>query len=539
MMDDNNQEDWDRVLEYIRACPSHVAAPTHPAIQAAIQGVEQERKRRARDAKLMQKFTAATTTTTATESSNSTNLETRASFSYSSAVNKRSSSESSSTTAATENNNNNNTSATLPSTKMRKNDDGESGDNNNEGDDEAMSDDWHAVEPVPSDMGDETFANNKNPNPAVHDSSNNVNNNHNTCAAATASGTCTNSSSYLGEVLSQEAIRSVAQHNVQVKSPVAALAAVMHASLVSQYLDFVCTGIPMDATSSGGFAPPIRPLVNVFLPDKWDDNFNAVALRYRKDGLGSIVLTVAATPPLTSTTTNTSNNKNKSLETTTVQVTWNQTQSSGSAKPEPLATFSFPLDDHVNLQSWNRASQMSTIPINPCLHFKSLAALLSQWARTLDLGDDSSRHNNNNNNASLTFMAVDDNQRGKILFDPTPQPVLPQQSQMPYGGCIPTRLPTAPFPLRGGPHDPRWDGEIPGPNHPVFTGDPRRPGGGFGDNGGFLQPRFDPHGPPPTQPQPDDGSDPRRFLGGGGGGGRPNHDHFRPPNNLNNNNMFL
>merc|ERR1719498_2313426 len=100
--------------------------------------------------------------------------------------------------------------------------------------------------------------------------------------------------SFLGKQLSRVVIDSISENNVKVKSPVAAIAVVFHASLRSDLLGFSCTGVPEDPSAKkGGFAAPVLELPkSQFLPANWDSKPEKVALRYRKDGTGALVLVV-------------------------------------------------------------------------------------------------------------------------------------------------------------------------------------------------------------------------------------------------------
>ena len=69
-MDSSDRDDaFLQVKEYLLACPT--LPNNHPFIQAALRGVEQERQRQARDAKLQEKFTAANKTRNNTSSTTS------------------------------------------------------------------------------------------------------------------------------------------------------------------------------------------------------------------------------------------------------------------------------------------------------------------------------------------------------------------------------------------------------------------------------------------------------------------------------------
>jgi len=506
-LDASEEELWNKVEEYIRNCP-HVSTTEqpqpHPAIQAALKGIEQERKRRERDAKLQEKFAASAAT-----SCEPTNTIAPASQPNNESTMK--------------NTNNHNTM--------------------NEDDDDMLTDDWEDVNA--EQKGSQV--------PADGDG-----------------GT-----SFLGDRLASETVLLIARHKVQVSSPVAALAAAFHGALLSSSssssntngtssLGFVCTGVPHEGPSTG-FAPPVRALPsNQFLPPKWDENKNRVVLRYRQNGVGGSVGSVVLTVELQAVV---NNNNSDSAE---VKVTWTPTKQASSLE-EPTLTFA--LGDHINLDSWNHASQNSTVKIAPSLHYKALASLLTLWVQTCDLGnammaqDDAAGGVANKEEqhqqlyVDATIQQLPSQQQPRAIPASTvtsePQPVLPQYpggrpsiTTGPRGYEVPSTLQDAfPGAHRGGLGVPGQfsgdlfpggvnggGGNLMGPNHPAFGGPPN-------GAGGYLQPRYDPFGPPPTDPEQNGvppgpghgprGGPPRRNLGG-----TPNNDHFRPPNNLNNN-MFL
>jgi hypothetical protein len=230
--------------------------------------------------------------------------------------------------------------------------------------------------------------------------------------------------------------------------------------------------------------------------------------------------------------------------------------------------------------------------VPPALHYKGLSMLLSNFAKTFDLGNVVE-----DNKDGSTASTVE--QQASPYVDTTIQNLASQQQHQQlmhhmYQPKNPTNYPSGPpmrpgvavnrqpwdndgrsptidgaFPglrVQGPPGnfagdlapggivgpgfgsmDPGMGGMLMGPNHPAFNS-----GGGIsgvGPNSGFgMRPRFDPHGPPGG---PQDPNNPNNFPDGDipdgmrrpngtrrpGGSGNPNNDHMRPPNNLNNN-MF-
>lgn len=332
--------------------------------------------------------------------------------------------------------------------------------------------------------------------------------------------------SVLGKMLAQSSIAAMANAKTDVASPLAAIALALHAALTGETLNFKCTGIPDDSTaSSGGFAAPIRELPKTQLvPAYWDKNSMAatnpfVKFRYRKNGVGSIVLHASL------------------RDDTMVHVELLPT----NTKEPPGDALTFPLEDHVNLDSLSKAlaTQQRVIPT---LHYKALPVLLTNMCNTFDLGP---VRDSVEGGAETSLPYVDTTIIPPIadgLRNNTPlvaQPRVYDQFESPNirvfqpdrrRGDFDTDL------MPGGMADPFSGGNLMGPNHPAFGQQPH--GGGFG-----MRPRFDPYGPPggPTDPNNIDPSDPRqqpRRRPPPGGTGDPNPDHQRPPQDLGNN-MFM
>ena len=328
-------------------------------------------------------------------------------------------------------------------------------------------------------------------------------------------------SSYLGKKLAKDAVGLVAQSSCKVSTPLGAIAVVLHAALLS--LEFSCTGIPEEESSSNGFAKPVRALsLEQFVPAGWETKTaGVIRLRYRKTGSGSVALHV-------------SEECRDEVRSVSVALL-------PSSHTEQNPVLSFPLSDHINLDSWRRA-QSGSASIAPALHYRSLSLLLTNFARSFDLGPVDSP-------ASIPYVDT------TIAVGEAPQKYLPngtvtterytnarggpptiddafglrQGSAVPVGDFAGD---LAPGGLVMGPQFGRVDpGNVMGPNHPMFQPGGFQPGGlsGIGPGSGFgMQPRFDPiHGPPGG---PAD-------VRGRRSSGEPNPDHLRPPNNLNN--MFL
>jgi hypothetical protein len=354
-----------------------------------------------------------------------------------------------------------------------------------------------------------------------------------TAPAAALAAAEAEESSALGARLAKEAIAMTAANDVKVATPVAAIAVALHAALLQS--GFVCTGLP-DPPTQSGFAPAIRPLsADKFLPNNWDAKPESIQIRYRKEGTGSVVLTVTA------------------VEGDTLQVALNRISSNSTTEPLPQPLM-FPVSDHVNLESFSRAA--ATQKVHPALHYKALAALMTQFVQTFDLGH------------------VEDEELMKDPVQPPP-PVDPVHTKASFPGAPkglvppvpPQPQPVAPWgdasvfpahpsepgfpgvPLRQGgdfaddlnpvgipPVHPGGGmgglgGSQMGPTHPIFGGGPPQPEQPTPGFTGMPRPRFDPYGPPggPTEidddmthPHPSHPQQP-------GGPGDPNPDHQPVP----------
>ena len=534
--DDDDQAGFDALKQYLLA--QTVVPSTHPALAAALQGLDQAQQRRARDAKLQAKFSSSNKTTTATADVDQDVV-------------------------------------VVASRRPPESKSPSSGDNKNNNDEDM---EWQTVVPQTSTTESEAAEATKE---ALLERENN-----------------NSTSSYLGSVLAQQSVEALAQNQIHVQSPLGAMAAVLHAALVSKEVGFSCTGIPESSSNSNGFAAPIRELPkSQFLPLNWEDNTSSgntsassirmIQLRYRKPASGALVLTVQQQQQPNA-------EQPSPMEIVTVHL--KKTPSNHGQEEEEPEALSFALQEHMNLDSFAAAKKQrerssrtsSSIRIPPALHYKGLASLLTKFCQTFDLGampDDthqgrlpymdhtaiavSSRYNNSSSTSTAprksdlvvpepvrvpgTFGNGDEDDIRKPSFQvpTTVDQAFPQPPRAPYDGSKSNhRGDFADDLVTGGIRDPlrigggtgHMGGNLLGPNHPMFgmgDGAPQPPpfeGGGPG----AMHPRFDPPLPPGVV-------DPTATRGRGNHSrGRrhpydPNPDHLPPPNSFgggNNDSMF-
>lgn len=441
------QEEFESVRQYILRAPF---SSDHPAVAAALNGLDQETKRRLRDSKLQQKFASTAAAAVDYEAgADAVKVE-------------------------------------KPSAEKR------SPGVANRGEEAMATDDWHDI----------------------------ASDGH----VAAKQQSDEDMSSYLGLTLAKEAVASLAQNNVRCASPLAAVAAVLHAALLN--VGFSCTGLP-DNGSSGGFAAPTRALpASQFLPPNWEKD-PTIKLRYRKEGAGATVLTVAP---------GTTDSGEQQIEV--------KLAPSNSSEPcrDPLQ---FALNDYINMESWEKACK-DNAAVLPALHYKSLSALLTDFAQQFDLGpinDSAMKESSQAPYVDYTMLSRPNAPNTGTYADfgiPSPDLVTGGRTAVPptrpggdFGGdLIPTGIDPTGIPSPG---------NLMGPNHPMLGG---VPGSRFG------RPRFDPFGPPghPGEPSPTEPQDPDNLLNQQGpetnrrvppgGTGNPNKDQLRPPS-LGNNNMFM
>jgi hypothetical protein len=452
-----NLDDFERLKRHILALDD--MPRNHPAMQAALEGLDAEAKRRKRDEKLQHKFMLVEKPTAASGSETSGGRK----------------QENSKGAAAAQ------------------------------GDDSTMSgeDDWHNI----------------------NDNEENENN-----------------GSYLGASLAKQVIQSMARHSdVRVTSPLASIALALHAALRGTTLGFACTGV--HEPPSPGFAAPVRELPpSQLVPTVPWQNDKEIVLRYRKEGTGAMLLRVVRFND---------SGKDQQVQVTLVPASTNEPSS------ESLV---FRLGDYVNLESLQRALLQQGGGVQPALHYKALAKLLTTFAATFDLG----QVRESEDLGQQQSLRVDG-----TLPNPPPRTQVYMQEELPFvppydddtrplSYEVPTTIDAA-FPglavrqgnsggdfagdlglsgVRGsGLQDPfriGAPGNLMGPNHPMFGGSGVGPNSGFG-----MRPRYDPVGPPggPTEldfdgmPVPPNARIPRR-----GGTGNPNNTLLQPPNN---HNMFL
>ena len=495
--DDATKQEIETLRQYILACPN--VTKNGKAVQAALEGLDRELKRMERDTKLKQKFqqtttsSSSTTTTAAAAASATARANNNSLYSSTFATEKDEFTEVNSSDFEANN-------SAVSQNKKKKSRDNDNDDDDN---DEQLLMEWQNVHGDDDPIG-----------------------------------------SVLGTSLAQTAIQSIAERAVAVSSPLAALALALHAALVSDTLSFACTGVPEPTTtnnnnnssSNKGFAPPIRELPKEkFLPNQWESPQH-IQLRYRKPGVGTVVLSVAL-----------NDCNGSSNDPAFVTMEWIH-------KNEPSKSLRFALLDHINLDSITAALQKD-VRVAPTLHYKALPILFTNFCNAFDLGTvregaaatdvamqmlgQGGRANHAPAVVSRVRPAmgvVEDRDPlrvspfGRVVNEheePSMQVFEPRGGRGDFAGDL---GPLGIMPMGGPP------GNLLGPNHPMF-------GGNLGMGGRGMKPRFDPFGPPggPTDPAFEGNLDPlrQRRRQGPGGSGNPNPDLLRPPNSFDNNNMYM
>jgi hypothetical protein len=495
---DSKQDDFEVVKEYLLRCP-HVSR-TSPAIKSALEGLEKEKQRRIRDAKLQAKFGG--TSTNAAVSSSATDPD----------------------VVVVENMG----SPTIRTVKYTSTDE----------DQDSME--WQDVQQHKSDDEDPDGS----------------------AVMASSSEIVDDGSSYLGQQLSKTCVDAISEYRAHVSSPVAAIAVAFHAALRSPLLGFACTGIPEDPKSSGGgFAPPVRELPKTqFLPLHWENNPTNILLRYRKNGTGALVLKVQtaggsieaeATVQVSLFPANTKEPPTQSMNFPLANHinldSWNAALKAGKThKIAPLlhykqlagmlskfcqifdlgavvdtegnANTEMPYVDNTVVygKEGSLSTKKSSIPISTPRPYAPVPSVGVAW------------------------------KEGRVPASLDQAFPSACRHPMPGGDFADDLLPAGlqdPRFIRGGHNPGRMGGNLMGPGHPMFAGD------GIGGNivgdlpvggPGSMQPRFDLVYPPGI----DDGPNPNSQQKGGrqkpSRTGEPNPDHLPPPNSLGGgNNMFL
>lgn len=375
--------------------------------------------------------------------------------------------------------------------------------------------------------------------------------------------------SHLGQKIAQEAVNLLGRYAVHVRSPLDAFLVVFHAALLSPTLQYICTGIPdsIDDTNGAarGFAAPIRDIPKTdFLPKNFrttqcGNGGDCVRIRYRKDGSAGIFVLSLHITEQDCVLSSSSNGG--------IQVSLSSTGSKSVTQPsEPSAIIEFDVKNFLNTESWEKAWAKNNNPsgISPALHYKNLNRLFTEFCRKSDLGSVTDRLDNDgtpileNNANNLEGTANErplksqippiSNFQADLDTCRIPETRIPQVDGIRFGEQWLQNRRRGDFDgdlapkLFGGtlnnPLDPlgvvrQQDnmGNLFGPNHPSF----RNPNNMYpvpSDDPAFLgvggmAPRFDPYGPPPTDINWIDG--PNLKQGPPNRGFGPNPDHMPPP----------
>lgn len=507
---------FDTVRSYLLHISNvHADVPvSHPAVQAALQGVDRAWKQHERDSQLRYTFAQHKARDDVQET------ERAVSTMKTEMMEKEDISKSNNHNS---NNNNNNCN------------------NNNNNNSHSALDDWQTIASPPS-QEQEVITVDDDDDDDDNNNNNETSNNNDTSA------------SLLGSRLAAHVIATLQHYDTVVASPLQALTVALHAALRSHTLGFVCTGQPESNTTTtttsntsslaGGFAAPIRDLPRTqFLPKDWarsttnttHQDEEIIALRYRKPGVGSVVMQVAKSSanPFSTTSSSSSlslysNNNNNNTD-AVVHITltpWTTNSLSSTTEPLPGSPLVLALSDHVNLESFARARQSAqqketttsatsknTILIPPALHYKALSKLLTLLVTNFDLGPLHEQDGNDQDTAmetTTTATATTSLATGSTRYVDVTSQRLPTAQQKVQTTFVPH--PTAMATTGNRPTDPSEEPRPRPPDNVVF---PERPewepaflrggnggtgrGGDFGDDlypGGIAGPPFGGSGPP-------------------------------------------
>eukprot|EP00903_Cladosiphon_okamuranus_P012858 g12012.t2 len=369
-------------------------------------------------------------------------------------------------------------------------------------------------------------------------------------AAATAERTLTASDSPTGKVLGMA-------HRARVtpKSALHAAALAVHCLLVVE--GFVCTGQDDKAGSIKGFAAPVRDVpADKLVPDRWDADQSAVSFRYRRpDKPGKVYLFKTAAAPPSSTGAEKEKERREGQPAQFFLGEKGGEIMSADVDLGPLERISGPNlfeseDFFQTLFSVFRREVLSplvpltgtTAPLSPDAAGAprpasgngngaeaAVAAAARAEAEAERLRDESERGGRAQPRPAVPGAEEDDPLRvGPPRFAGPPgvgpSPFIPGRGGDFSGDLFPSGVGG---PAGGGGGGLPGPGGLLGPGHPMFGG-----GGGAG----YMEPRYDPYGPP-LPGQPWGPGVPGRGAGRGGpaqGGprgppGGPDNDHLRPP----------
>jgi hypothetical protein len=484
---------FETVKRYLLNCP-HVPND-HPAVRAAVEGLEKEQKRRDRDLKLQAKFTNRTSTTTTT----------------------------SITQAQAEADSDNNEETTRTNTNPYPQRQSSTSSTNSTEDSEMME--WQDVERKKEQQQED-------PSSFL--------------------------GKQLSQLAIQDMAQQDAKVSSPLAAIAVVLHACLRSELLGFLCTGIpetTTGQP--SNNGFGFAPSIRELPKTtFLPLKWEDNATHISLRYRKPTIGALVLSVSLDDDRNVSIQMIRNQEphGEPLEFPLADHinldSWNAAQkTSGYSSGGRMAKIAPALHYkalHQLVTNVLRTFDLGVIDSEQAQDIESSAPYVDTtvvYSKTT-----------NPIKKKLPALVL----LPTVVSEPQPWQPREGHTQVPatIHQAFGREFPNAPGdfaddltpgglgdPLRHyGPGPGRMGGNMMGPNHPMFTGGPHMGGAPHMGGPGSMQPRFDPFLPPGVDP---DGFDPdprtqppqqqqrrRRHPG------EPNPDHLQPPNAFGGGDMF-